>query len=212
MKSNLLALLFIIVALSAVAQQKNIKVQIMHEGEVVMDTTLHMSSSEAKIVIENLVEQFSKDPVIIDSKLTHGLYVFNIENDNWQEPSKQPEKVSEEPESNSKNELAKTRQNQDAIKDWSKDNENDSQNALAIDSLWNEFAHELDEKWEELNIEMEVDSLGASFKELWGEIDKVDFSDNPDVQEFKSDIKEFFKDLKKTQFIIIHEEDTIEWK
>lgn len=212
MKISLITLFALFFSLGGFAQKKNIKVQIMHENKVVLDTTLHMTSTEAKEVIESLVEQFSKDPVTIDSKLTHGLYVFNITNDSWKEPSNNEKinKISEEP-------LAGDKKKETKEDDWSWENDKTAEQAqhsdpVAIDSLWNEFTDELSNNWDELNIEMEVDSLGASFKQLWGELDKVDFSDNPDVQEFKMDVKEFFKDLKKTQFIIIHENDTIEWK
>lgn len=205
MKYKLLSILLLLIALNANAQKKNIKVQILHEGEIVVDTTLHMTSDEAKVIIENMVQQFSKEPVNIDTKLTHGLYAFNITNENWKGSNTTKDTTDlNKPDNDDTGNASETSDNWD----WA-DEKNDSRtNEVEMDSLWNEFSHELNEKWDELQIEVVVDSLGVSFKELWNEME-IDINNNPDVQEFKSDLKNFFRDFSKTQFIIIHDGDTI---
>lgn len=190
--------LFFLIAISSVtfAQKKEIKVQIMHEGKVVVDTTIYKTSAEAKSIIENLVQQFSTDPVTIDTKLAHGLYVFNITNESWREPGKESE-----PKTNLENEDYS----------WKDEDKPDNSNTdnIDIDSLFNQFSYELNSSWKEAQIDIIIDSVGASLNNMWDEMRKIDFANDPDIQNLKNNFEEFFDKIKTTRFIIIQEGDTL---
>ncbi|MDA3892115.1 MAG: hypothetical protein PF517_10675 [Salinivirgaceae bacterium] len=212
MKLILLIVSFLLVYQTASAQKKDIKVQIIHEDKVVLDTTFHETSAEAKLIIENLVQQFTTDPVSIDSKLTHGLYVFNINNDNW----KEPDKIEATEKSASKTYIKVdadkiSAEENTIINTYDISTSNSNSDEVDMDSLFKEFSGELDENWDEVNIDIVIDSIGSSFQNLWSEIKKTNLLSDPDVEEFKSDFKGFFEDFKSTKFIIIHDGDTVDF-
>lgn len=208
---NLLILVgFSLISSGITAQTKEIKVQIMHENKVVLDTTLYKSSAEAKIIIENLVQRFTVDPVSIDSKITHGLYVFNITNESWIDPNEnKDELIVEEPK------LPETPyqiNNSEATNSTAKiesEPKNTNIDDMDMDSLFREFSMELDTKWDEAKIDIVMDSVGSSFNQLFKEIKKFDFATDPDLNNLKYDMKKIFDQIKTTQIIIIQNGDTV---
>jgi len=220
-----LMLCFVLFSIQISAQQKQIKVQIMHEDKVVVDTTLYKTSAEAKVIIENLVQRFSTDPVTIDTKLTHGLYVFNISNDSWIDPNTgiaqatvtedNIEKAAE------KTEVAKIENSQKTVERSAESNDekvdtnveppaqSTSYDDIAVDSLFREFSKELDTHWNEAHIDIIIDSVGSSFKQIWEEIRSGDFQNDPDIKNLKNDFEKLFEKIKTTQIIIIQDSDTI---
>lgn len=198
----------LIFSLVAFAQKKQIKVQIMHEDKVVVDTTIYKSSKDAKFIIENLVQKFSTEPVTIDTKLTHGLYVFNITNDNWKEAG---ETISE-PIEEDKIAVSTVEPEQEEwdTKSEDPDYNNDIDN-IDIDSLFKEFSSELNNSWQEAQIDIFIDSVGSSFSEMWNEMKKIDLQNDPDIQNLKSDFNELFEKIKTTKFVIIQEGDTLDF-
>jgi len=183
----------------------------MHNNQVVLDTMLYKDSDEAKIIIEKLVQQFSNEPISIDSKITHGLYVFNIENHNWKSPDK-PFRNSEELKSNA--DCSKKQEYRADKKPTYQDISNNSEtdfDDINIDSLFREFSLELSTNWEQARIDIAIDSIGESVREVWSEFKKMDFQQDPDIQNLKKDINKFLDKIKATQIIIIQDGDTLDF-
>jgi len=202
-----LAVTTVVFSLASFAQKKEIKVQILHEDKVVVDTTIYKSSADAKAIIENLVQQFSTDPVTIDTKLTHGLYVFNITNDSWKSPN---EKIGKNDNSNTHKFEPKAGLKTDSY-NWEDERktDNSNKNNIDVDSLFNQFSHELSSSWKEAQIDIIIDSVGSSFNSMWNEMKKIDFANDPDIQNLKNDFEDLFDKIKTTRFIIIQEGDTL---
>lgn len=190
-------------SISVFSQQKEIRVQIKHNDEVAVDTTIKKSSDEAKIIIETLVQKYTTQNVSLDAKLTHGLYVFNIDDENWIEPplAQKGSALIDEPRNVAPPDSQKTSNENSA--------ENSDFDSMDIDSLFKEFSHELNEQWDETDVDIWLDSVGSSFQELWQEIKKADFQDTPEFKQLKSDFKDVFEKLKETRVIIIQDGDTL---
>jgi len=220
-----LLLCFVFISLEIYAQQKQIKVQIMHNDKVVVDTTLFKTSDEAKVIIENLVQRFSTDPVTIDTKLTHGLYVFNITNDSWidqntssgakdvlvkstaKTPDIQAEPVVEQ--SVKKVEIEEQPIEEKTDTKVEESSQTKGFDDIEVDSLFREFSKELDTHWDEAHIDIIIDSVGNSFMNIWDEMKKGNFQNDPDIQNLKNDIELLFEKIITTQIIIIQESDTL---
>jgi len=197
-KKILLILVFTALSLGIYAQKKEIKVQIIHDNEIVLDTTLYKTSAEANLVITNLVERFSTQKVTIDTKITHGLYVFNITNDSWKKPSVgHAEKAIAVTDNNNEDKTAKTAQ------------KNYNPNSNNIDSLFREFSDKLEAQWQMANIEVFIDSLGSSFNTFKSDVSNFDFENNPDIQNIKSGFLDLFEKIRTTKIVIIQDGDTI---
>jgi hypothetical protein len=212
-RNALLLVGFTLISTFVYTQTKEIKVQIMHENNVVLDTTLYKSSDEAKVIIENLVQRFTVDPVSIDSKITHGLYVFNIKNDSWIDPTEnsaefkvEEPKLPKQPETTQKATIPEPKNSTAKIESEPKNTNIDD---MDMDSLFREFSMELDTKWDEAKIDIVMDSVGSSFNQLLREIKKFDFETNPDLNNLKYDMKKIFDQIKTTQIIIIQNGDTL---
>lgn len=190
-------------SLASFAQKKEIKVQILHEGKVVIDTTIYKTNDEAKVIIKNFVQQFSTNPVTIDTKITHGLYVFNISNDNWKSPNVKSEE-------NVKN---RTNKSKTKAKNYNWEDEDKTDNStydnIDIDSLFQQFSDELNSSWQEARIDIMIDSVGSSFSKMLDEMKKIDFTNNPDIHNLKNNFEELFDKIRTTRFIIIQESDTL---
>ncbi len=201
MKTNiqkfLLILMFTALSSGIYAQKKEIKVQIMHNDEIILDTTLYKTSAEAKKVIINLVEQFSTDKVTINTKITHGLYVFNITNDNWKE--------SEEKKKEKTDTIIENKNNNKPVEITQHTNTSD----IDVDSLFKEFSDELDMQWKVANIEVIIDSIGNAFNTIKGDFINYDFENDPGIQNLKTGFNDLLEIIKTTRIIIIQEGDTI---
>jgi hypothetical protein len=204
---------FTLISTFVYTQTKEIKVQIMHENNIVLDTTLYKSSDEAKVIIENLVQRFTVDPVSIDSKITHGLYVFNIKNDSWIDPTEnsaefkvEEPKLPKQPETTQKATIPEPTNSTAKIESEPKNTNIDD---MDMDSLFREFSMELDTKWDEAKIDIVMDSVGSSFNQLLREIKIFDFETYPYLNNLKYDLKKFFYQIKTTQIIIIQNGDTL---
>lgn len=216
--------LVILAFLSVVAhaQKKEIKVEIMHGNAIVFDTSLYESSDDAKIIIENIVQRFTYEEVAINSKITHGLYVFNISNESWKEPKSTQGKQTATKKLTPKVEQEEAIAQQDEIplayKTFDEDDSTETSSDFAnkadfdeidIDSLFNVFSKEIDTKWEETHLDIVIDSVGTSFNHLWKDLKSIDFANDPDLQDLKSDFQQFFDKIKATQIIVIQNGDTI---
>ncbi len=210
-------LLFVLIlsTFNGFSQTREIDVQIMHDGKIMLDTTIIKPVDEARVIIENLVQNYTTEKVIIDSKLTHGLYVFNIPDDSWKEPevknqpkhSAQP-KLTYEPRKEPERKVAppeKNRENAD------KNDDDDGFTNLDLDSLFNEFSKEIDTQWDKHHMDEVVDSLGNSFQHMWEDFKDADFQNDPDVQDIKKDFKDFFEKLMDTRIIIVQDGDTLKF-
>ena len=147
--------------------KKEIKVQIMHHNQVVIDTILSVDEKDAGPIIEDFINQFSKDPIAIDTRTVHGLYVFNITNEQW--VGKNTKKTD-----NSYSESGQPTT-------W----------VLNVDSLFNEVSGEIKKTWEKASVQVYIDSLGEAidqfdFNRFKKKIDDVS------IEGFNQDIKDFW--------------------
>jgi hypothetical protein len=128
-KSILLILVLFQLSFASCSQSKtqDIRIQILHNQEVYLDTVITEEPAEAKKIIEQLVSRYSLGSIEIADDKLHGLYVFNVPEKDWKgiNPSASPEK-----------ELT----SRDQIE-------------INIDSLFNKFSNEMDRQWKEFDLD-----------------------------------------------------------
>jgi gas vesicle protein len=128
MKSSTLLLpLLIAFSLVGCSQPKTqeIRIQILHNQEVYLDTTIMEEPEEAKKIIEHLVSRYSSENIEIGNGTLHGLYVFNVPDKDWKANTQ------------SKGEANSTR----------------DQIEINIDSLFEKFSIEMERQWKEFDMD-----------------------------------------------------------
>ena len=189
MKQLSTSLLFILITLGCMAmktpQKKEIKVQIMHHNQVVVDTVLYVDEDQAGEVLQNYVNQFSKNPIAIDTKTVHGLYSFNITNEQWVDPNKKNPVHSANSDYPSNT--------------WT----------VNVDSLFDEVSGEIKKTWEKASIEVYIDSVSEAISRF--DVNKFKKQINDvSADEFSQDIKDLWGKIKSTRVVIIHDADSVQ--
>lgn len=178
---------------TVLAKKKEIRVQIKHNQKVVVDTIIYEDEEHAKATIESLVMRFSVEEPMISSENIFGLYVFNIDNENWK---------GEDTKNHSKKPVYN---NSTAYK-------SQQPTSVYIDSLFDELGDELEEKWERVSIEMVIDSVEVAFDEIRQRFRESEIHSDPTVNQFKKDVRSIYDKIRSTKVIIVHEGDTLPGK
>ncbi|MCK9208016.1 MAG: hypothetical protein M0P66_12965, partial [Salinivirgaceae bacterium] len=139
----ILTLLFIGFLMNGCAQPKNhtIQVQIIHNDETYLDTTITGSSKEATLKIEELLSRYSTEAIQLDAGNLHEMYVFNIADKYWKLPEDEVESFDE---------------------NWY----SQEQIEINIDSLFNKLSQTMEEQWREFNMDQTVDEIKKGTREL----------------------------------------------
>jgi len=130
MKSSTFLLpLLIAFSIVSCSQSKNqeIRVQILHNQEVYLDTTIIEEPAEAKKIIEQLVSRYSSENIEIGNETLHGLYVFNVPEKDWK---------ANKDKKQATNEINKF-----------------DQIEINIDSLFDKFSNEMERQWKEFDMD-----------------------------------------------------------
>jgi|GEM_PF-5201658 gas vesicle protein len=128
-KSNLLFTILISLSFVGCSQSKTqeIRVQILHNQEVYLDTALTEEPAEAKKIIEQLVSRYSSENIEIGNETLHGLYVFNVPEKDWK---------ANKDKKQAPNEISKLNQIE-----------------INIDSLFDKFSNEMERQWKEFDMD-----------------------------------------------------------
>jgi len=128
--STFLLPLLIVFSMVGCSQPKTqeIRIQILHNQEVYLDTTLIEKPAEAKKTIEQLVSRYSSENIEIGNGTLHSLYVFNVPDKDW--------KASKDKSQSAENSIS----SRDQIE-------------INIDSLFDKFSNEMERQWKEFDMD-----------------------------------------------------------
>lgn len=80
---------------------------------------------------------------------------------------------------------------------------------INLDSLLNDFSKKLEQKLEDWEVEAALDTLEVHAKELRENMREYKKTVDPELQEFKKELKEMVDKMRATRIIIIEDGDTI---
>ncbi|HAN00537.1 MAG TPA: hypothetical protein DCQ26_18235 [Marinilabiliales bacterium] len=137
------AVLFTTLMLNSCAQPKNhtIQVQVIHNDETYIDTTITGNSKEATLKIEELLSRYSTEAIQLDADHLHEIYVFNIDDKYW-------------------------KPREDEIASFDENWYSQEQIEINIDSLFNKLSQTMEEQWREFNMDQTVDEIKKGTREL----------------------------------------------
>jgi len=129
--------------LNSCAQPKNhtIQVQVIHNDETYIDTTITGNSKEATLKIEELLSRYSTEAIQLDADHLHEIYVFNIDDKYW-------------------------KPREDEIASFDENWYSQEQIEINIDSLFNKLSQTMEEQWREFNMDQTVDEIKKGTREL----------------------------------------------
>jgi gas vesicle protein len=128
-KSTFFLPLLIIFSFVGCSQPKTqeIRVQILHNQEVYLDTIFTEKPAEAKKIITQLVARYSSEHIEINGEILHSLYVFNVPDKDWKADN---ERQSAEYEPYTRDQIE-----------------------INIDSLFDRFSNEMERQWKEFDMD-----------------------------------------------------------
>lgn len=80
---------------------------------------------------------------------------------------------------------------------------------IDIDKIFDEFGHKLEHAWDDFDMEDFIDTASVRAKELHRNMQEYKASVDPELQEFKEELKEMVEKMRSTRIIIIEDGDTI---
>lgn len=187
MKTNIIILvLALFSSLTACAnEKKEVKIQIMHNNELVFDTVFYAEPEQARYVIEKCVYNYSKDSIFLNPETIYGLYVFNISSGD------------------------DARQFDNTAINNPQNTEPDKKE-ITVDELYNNQNKTHNNEivsWDNLTIDMVIDSVSHTLNEIKNQFLETDFANDPDVKEISESVKKIFEKAKSTRIIITTEPD-----
>ncbi len=184
-RASLIIGILLVMANMAMANNggNEVKVRILHNDELVFDTTFTATPDSARRIIEQCVYNYSKDSIFLNPNAIQGLYVFNVSNDFWKDAPAEPGQP-----------VATLKQTPPVP------------TQIPTEVFWDDKPQPQNE-WETLTIDMFVDTLSVVIKELRDEFVKIDFKNDPTVQEINASLQNMFTKIRNTRIMVIEPAD-----